>query len=385
MPRPLPRLIAPSLLAILGLSACDKPEKPHPQGPGVTVEAKAKTIEQVPAPKLAAGMSKLTPEQQATPVATIGSRTLTLGELEAKLERQPEPVRLQYGTVAKRREFLLNWVQAEVLADEAVRQGFDKDPEVLETLRGQLVRRFLEEAVVDKVKLEDVTPDEVKAYYDANLRLYQRPASVEVRHLLVADEAKARKLRDEIIAAGANVPAKIVGFWQDYVGRHSEDASTRERLGSLGLIWEKLPPGATPEENTLHETLPSALRTAALQLDAFQISQPVRSERGWHLLLAISKSPPLNVPIVDVETQVRSRLLKRKRDQARNDLVRGLVDKAKIELNDEAIGLLPAPTPKQRLPDAHGKGDGHDHGGHVGGAPEPGGHGPGGDDHGHGH
>lgn len=348
-------------LALVAAGGCQKPEKPHPAGPGVSEEATAKTIEQVPAPKLAEGMSKLTAEQQSTPVATIGKRTLTLGELEARLERQPEPVRLQFGTVAKRREFLLSWVQAEVLADEAVRRGFDKDPEVLETMRSQMVRRFLEESVVEAIKLESVTDDEIKAYYDANLRLYQRPEAVEVRHLQVKDMALAARLHAEIVAAGGGVPAKLVGTWQDYVSRYTEDSSTKDRLGSLGLVWSQLPPNATPEEKELQESLPEALRAAALKLQPYEVSPPVTTERGVHLLLAVSKSPALNVQLSDVQTQIRARLLKRKRDQARADLVSKLVSTAKVEVNEEAISLLPAPAPRQKLPKADSAGDGHDH------------------------
>lgn len=348
-------------LALVATAGCEKPEKPHPAGPGISDEAKAKTIEQVPAPKLAEGMSKLTAEQQSTPVAVIGNRTLTLGELEARLERQPEPVRLQFGTVAKRREFLLSWVQAEVLADEAVRQGFDKDPEVLETMRSQMVRRFLEESVVETIKLESVTDDEIKAYYNANLRLYVRPEAVEVRHLQVKDMALAARLHGEIVAAGANVPAKLVGVWQEYVSRFTEDASTKDRLGSLGLVWSELPPNATPEEKEAQESLPVALRAAALKLQPYEVSPPVTTERGVHLLLAVSKSPALNVQLGDVQTQIRARLLKRKRDQARSDMVKTLVASAKVEVNEEAIALLPPPAPRQKLPRAESAGDGHDH------------------------
>lgn len=362
-PQPLGRwaMTAAVSWTLLATTGCDKPEKPHPAGPGVSEQATAKTIEQVPTPKLAEGMSKLTAEQQATPVAVIGKRTLTLGELEARLERQPEPVRLQFGTVAKRREFLLSWVQAEVLADEAVRQGFDKDPEVLETMRSQMVRRFLEESVVDAITIESVTDDEIKAYYDANLRLYQRPEAVEVRHLQVKDMALAARLHAEVTAAGGGVPAKLVGVWQEYVNRYTEDATTKDRLGSLGLVWSELPPNATPEEKEAQDSLPAALRAAALKLQPYEVSPPVTTERGVHLLLAVSKSPALDVKLSDVQTQIRARLLKRKRDLARADMVSKLVSSAKVEVNEEAISLLPPPAPRQKLPRADSAGDGHDH------------------------
>ena len=85
------------------------------------------------------------------------------------------------------------------------------------------------------------------------------------------------------------------------------------------------------------------------------------TERGVHLLLAVSKSPALQVELGDVQTQIRARLLKRKRDQARADMVKTLVTSAKVEVNEEAIALLPPPAPRQKLPRADSAGDGHDH------------------------
>lgn len=339
-----------------------KPEKPHPEGPGVRPEVAAKTVEDIPQPKVEAGQSKLTPEQRSIPVATIGQRTLTLGELEARLARQPEAVRAQYGTVARRREFLLNWVQFEVLADEAVRRGFDKDPEVVETLRSQMVRRFLEEFVQQGTTPESVTDDEIQAYYDANLRLYSRPASAELRHLQVKDEALAKRLHDEIVAGGEAVPATIMATWQDYIERYHEDQSTKAKLGSLGIVWSELPPGATAEEVGLHESLPDAIRKAGLTLGPYEISPVVKTEHGFHILLAVAKNPALSVGLDDVKAQIRSRLVKRKRDLARADLINSLQSKAKVEYNEEAIALLPPPERAAKLPKPGGKGDGHDHG-----------------------
>lgn len=352
-------------VALVGTAGC-KPERPNPAGPGIAPEVAATTIEKVPTPKIDVSKSRLTAEQRSIPVATIGQRTLTLGELEARLAQQPEAVRAQYGTVARRREFLLNWVQFEVLADEAVRRGFDKDSEVVETLRSQMVRRFLEEEVQQGVTPESVTDDEIRAYYDANLRLYSRPASVELRHLQVADAGLAQRLHDEIVAGGEAVPAKILSTWKDYIDRYHEDATTKPQLGSLGVVWESLPPGATPAEVGLHESLPASLREAGSKLGAYEVSPVVKSEHGFHILLAVAKNPKLSVSLDEVKAQIRTRMVKRKRDQARVELINRLQQQAKVEYNDEAIGLLPPPDPKARLPKTGGKGDGHDHGGEHG-------------------
>ena len=345
-----PGALTVALTVALLLVACGKPERPHPKGPGITEAIKAKHVEEVPKPKVVAGESALTEEQRAIPLATIGKRVITLGDLEARLALEPEAIRAQYHTLAKRKEFLLKWVQFEVMAEEARRQGLDKDPVVLDAAKQQMVRRLVQESVLGTISAASITDAEIKAYYDNNQRLYHKPLQVEVRHILLRDEKRAHQIHAELKAGSQGSPAKLSSLWQDYVKRVSEDKASIPFLGTLGLVSATPPVGATPAELARLNSIPQNLRDAALTLETYALSEVLQSPRGYHVMYAVSRSPAVDKPLALVSASIKQRLLKRKRDLGRAALIDKLMTDVKTEYDDDAIRLLPLPTQRRRKP-----------------------------------
>ena len=272
-----------------------------------------------------------------------GGHKITLGDLEERLNREPSVVRQQYATIAKRREYLVNWVQLEILADEARKQGFDKDPAVVEALKHQMIRRYLKEAVYDQIKAEHITDEDVKAYYDNNLQMYQRPAQVEVRHMLFADEAKAKKVHEELRAGSQNSAAQLNGMWKAYVARVSEDKSTVPYLGSLGRVSRVTPDHASPTEKARLAAIPAEVKEHAFLTEPYALSSVFKSSAGWHILMPISKLPAVDKKLEEVSRSIRGRLLKRKRDLQRKELIETLRKRSRIDVNDDAVRILPTP------------------------------------------
>ncbi len=330
--------ILPLLLVFVG---CGKPARPNPSGPGITDKALQATVEQVPKAKISTDDSQLTPEQRAVVVAKIGEHTITLGEIEARLAREPAVVRSQFASPQKRKEYLTSLVQFELLAAEAARRGLASDPEVLEAAKQAMIRKFLADAAVDAVKPESLTDADLKAYYDANPGLYHKPDQVEVSHILVKDAATAERIAKELRSASEGASAKLVVAWNDYVGRLSLDQATIPYLGSLGLVSKAPLQGATPADLERLARVPAEVIEAAMNREIFTIGTPVQSPQGWHVLMVTSKVPAVDKPFADVKEAIRTRLVKRERDLKRQKLVDALRAAAKIELNEDALGQLP--------------------------------------------
>jgi peptidyl-prolyl cis-trans isomerase C len=324
----------------LGLAACERPQRPQPHGPGVTAEAKAATVEQVPKPKDLESASQLTPEQQRTVVATIGERQITLGDLEARINREPPVLRSQLTSIQRRMDYLQKWVQFEVLAQEARRQGLDKDPEVIEQLQQAMVRRYLLEVGKAEVKTADITEAECRQYYDANPGLYHKPEQVELSHILFKTEAEARKVADELRAGAEGNAGKLVGLWNDYVVRLSQDKATAPYLGALGLVSKTPVPG-----QTTRSPVPPAVVDAAMAMKPFEVGPIVQSEAGWHVLMATGRSPAVDKTFDEVKDSIRPRIVKRERDLRRQKLLDELRARTKVELNEDALRALPVPQP----------------------------------------
>jgi peptidyl-prolyl cis-trans isomerase C len=92
-----------------------------------------------------------------------GGLTITADELVARLEEQPAFVRAGYSSLEKKKELLTSVVRFEALAEEARRQGLDRDPEVLRAMRKLMVQKLVEAR--QQAAGTPVTEAEVSRYY----------------------------------------------------------------------------------------------------------------------------------------------------------------------------------------------------------------------------
>src|SRR5687767_3684837 len=76
-------------------------------------------------------------------VALVGGRPITSADLDRQLQRIPPAFRSRYAQPANRHELLETIVGTELLALEAERHGFDRDPEYQQLIKQQLVNHLL--------------------------------------------------------------------------------------------------------------------------------------------------------------------------------------------------------------------------------------------------
>jgi hypothetical protein len=77
-------------------------------------------------------------------VAKVDDNVITVGDVQERLNKQSPFIRARYTTVEKKKEFLDNLVRFEVMAREAQRRGYDKDPEVQRVMKQQMISKFLQ-------------------------------------------------------------------------------------------------------------------------------------------------------------------------------------------------------------------------------------------------
>ena len=157
----------------------------------------------------------------------------------------------------------------------------------------------------------------IQAFYDENKIRFEQKRKVKVRHVLArvaegGDDAAARKKIEEAAARvkkGEDFGAVAAAL--------SDDENTRARGGDLGYVAE----GLFDED----------FARAALALEKGQLSEPVRSGAGWHLLRADDVVPAKVTTI----------------DEARPIIARELLAKEKgAKLGAEKAGALLAAARK---------------------------------------
>ena len=164
-----------------------------------------------------------------------------------------------------------------------------------------------------------VTDAEVEKYYADNKAQYSQPESREVRHILVKTKAKADDLYAQL-QAGADFAA--------LAKQHSEDTGSKANGGKLTI--------------SKGQTVAPFDKTAFL-LEKNEISKPVKTEFGFHIIQPLSATKPAKVtPLKDVKDSIKQQLEQTKKNEAMTKWV----DELKKEYEDKvsyAVGFNPPP------------------------------------------
>src|SRR6185503_15813329 len=93
--------------------------------------------------KLPPGLPGQSEAELAEPVAIIDGKTITVAELQDRINRQSPYVRARYTSLEQKKEFLDTIIRFEVLAKEAFKRGLDRDPEVVRTMKQVMIQRLM--------------------------------------------------------------------------------------------------------------------------------------------------------------------------------------------------------------------------------------------------
>ena len=178
-----------------------------------------------------------------------------------------------------------------------------------EDLRNQFkVAMLQEKAALSEV---EVTEEEMKQYYE------DYKPNITARHILVEDEATAKEVKQKL-DEGAD--------FAELAKEYSTDTASAENGGDLGSIAQ--------DANMVPEFL-----EAAFALEVGQISDPVQSEYGYHIIeiTAIDEKPSYEDMKEDIEYELKvSKLDQAAMEKAMQDEVK----EADVKIKDKDLDGL---------------------------------------------
>lgn len=271
---------------------------------------------------LAAGACSDKPDPSSKALAVINGKEITASEFDLRWSQVPEFARKTYAGTDGRRKFLDELITRELLLQEAKKRGIDRDRTFQERLERIKERNMLDGLIREEVDARvTVTPDEIKAYYDANRGSFTAQDELRASHILVRTEADAVEIRKSILEGESFAGA---------ARRVSLDSSTRYKGGDLGVIKKG-------------QTVPEFER-ALVTLKVGEISQPVPTQFGYHLVKLTDRTPGVPLSFEDAKDQVKEQVQIEKKRKRFDELVASLRAKAKLRVADVPIPLSDSPA-----------------------------------------
>ena len=202
--------------------------------------------------------------------------------------------------------------------DKLLKQQSVTAAQLQEQLKAQMLQDAVQKKVYADIKVSDA---DLQKYYDdpANKSQFNVAESVDARHILVKTKAQADKVR--ALLEADNTDAN----WKKVAKQYSTDPGSKNNGGSLGSF----PKGrmVKPFEN------------AAFALKVNEISQPVKTQFGYHVIEVTKKTPGSSKTFEQAKSTIEQQLKYQKQATAWEDWLKKVEKDAGIVY---AAGFDPA-------------------------------------------
>ena len=186
---------------------------------------------------------------------------------------------------------------------------------------------IIEKAVDPQIKVSDT---DIKAYFDKNRALLDKPEQVRARHILVADLKTANEVEAKL---------KAGGDFAALAKQYSTDPSTKDKGGELGFFGKG-------------QMVPS-FQAAAFASPINAITAPVKSPFGYHIIQVEEKKPAIKATVASAHDQIVAQLKQQQQSQQIPIFLQQLKSTAKIDVYDDNLkDAFPSPLPAAAAPDA---------------------------------
>ncbi|HKJ84147.1 MAG TPA: peptidylprolyl isomerase [Mariprofundaceae bacterium] len=216
-------------------------------------------------------------------VAQVGDRIFHESDIDAEIDALPEKLQSMSDNPALRARVLHTLMRRYALSSKALEMHMDDDPVIQHRIlraRNDILIQYLQQWKMEHLPVP--AEEKIRAYYKAHKSDFSVPAQVHVRHILVGTKKQAgamiRKLKH-----GADFAALATA--------HSLDDGSKARGGDLN--W-----------------FPRGVMVKSFEKAAFglkkpgDISGPIKTKYGWHVIELLGKRPASQKSLAEVREDI---------------------------------------------------------------------------------
>ncbi|KSU87495.1 peptidylprolyl isomerase [Priestia flexa] len=229
---------------------------------------------------------KITKDQLYEVLMSQGGTDVLDSMIEQKVinkEAEKKSVTISEKELDKELDALITSYGGEDTFNQALEANGIKESEVKKDLETNLKAKKLVEDTID------ISEDEMKSYFDENKDSFDQPEQVKASHILVKDEKTANEVKKKLSDG-----EKFAELAKEY----STDTASKEDGGDLGYFSK--------------EDMVQEFSDAAFDLNVNEISEPVKTEYGYHVIKVIDKKAAQDANYENSKEEIKQLLLENK-------------------------------------------------------------------------
>ncbi len=241
-------------------------------------------------------------------LATIAGREITEQELDAIIMRYPEDRRAYFASEMGKQQVLEQMIAFELMHKLGEEMQLDKTAEYKASLE-QMEKDLLTQMTINKVLSEVTVVDEdAKKYYDENTEEFKTPETVSAKHILVETEDQAKEIK-------AKIDNNEVTF--EAAAKEYSTCPSNAQGGDLGVFGRGM---MVPE-----------FEDAAFALELNEVSEPVKTQFGYHLVKVEAKNDASVSSFEEVKDKIVAQLIQKAQESKYMELIRQLEAKYDVK------------------------------------------------------
>jgi len=261
----------------------------------------------------------LTSNIEQTPIAHVGSETIYKEDVDAELRDLPSHLQHLVQNNSARQQVLKTLIRRSVLSQQAFALGLDQD-----ALVHRRINRSRDSIMIEVLRdwelsqLPTPSPEDIEKYYKLHISHFTTPEQIHARHILVRQKSEALDILKEL--------KRHKDDFASLAAHHSIDDSNKSRGGDLN--W--FPHGIM---------VPSFEKVAFALKNTGDISKPVKTQYGWHIIELLGKRPAYKQTLEEAKEEILQIL----RQQALDSWMDTLVKDSQITIIDNLEPTLQLP------------------------------------------
>jgi peptidyl-prolyl cis-trans isomerase C len=190
-----------------------------------------------------------------------------------------------------RKKLIEELVMHELVYSDSIENGLDKDEEfikALDTMKKSMLQQYGLSKMLNKVTVSD---EEIEEYYEKNKHLFKTNEMVKASHILVDTEEKANEVLEDLTD----------GLSFEEAAQQYSSCPSKTAGGDLGQFGR----GQMVKE----------FEDAAFAMKKGEISDPVKTQFGYHIIKLIDHVPARDSELEEVKEDIRKNCVMAKQDK----------------------------------------------------------------------